>query len=93
MCLFWGGSHDQYIPSCQFDNLVSQAHQHILNAQIAGEQSLGRTTSTTQLPSFSPDRAETVLSKKGLFFFFFKEINKVMEADREPRLEENFSVC
>lgn len=91
MCLFWGGSHDHYIPSCQFDNLVSQAHQHILSAQIAGEQSLGKTTNTTQLHSFSPDRADCSL-KKGPFFFF-KGINKVMEADREPRLEKNFSVC
>lgn len=67
----WWGAHghcDHYITSWleihQFDNLVSQAHQHILNAQIAGEESPGNTACTGRLPSFSPDRAETVFSKK-----------------------------
>lgn len=63
-----GGHCDHYITSWlevhQFGNLVSQAHQHILNAQIAGEESPGKTAYTGWLPSFSPDRAETVLSEK-----------------------------
>lgn len=39
-----GGSRYCDMSPCKFDNFVSQAHQHILNAEIAGEASPGKTT-------------------------------------------------
>lgn len=45
--------------TCQPATFVSRACQHILNAEIAGEASPGKTTWVRQLLSFSPDRAKT----------------------------------
>lgn len=40
-----GGARYHNMPSCQFDNFISQAHyRHILNAEVTGEESPGKST-------------------------------------------------
>lgn len=61
-----GVTHYHHVPSGQFDNFVSWAHYHILNAQIAGGESPGRTTCARQLSSLRLGRAKTALSVPSL---------------------------
>lgn len=92
----WGATHYHSTPSHPFDDIVSWAHQHTLNAETAGEEeSPGKTICIRHfLPSLWAE--QRLLSQK-VALLYKNGIKKVPGAHRETALENfqhaNMTLC